>query len=55
VGDEANKGIGMGEKLNEGHMGYAIEMRTRPQTIGVAFNDSEYATVRMGKCMVTND
>ena len=30
----------MGEKLNEGHMGYAIEMRTRPQTIGVAFNDN---------------
>jgi hypothetical protein len=29
----------MGERLNEGHMGYAIEMRTRPQTIGVAFND----------------
>jgi hypothetical protein len=33
--------IGMGERLNEGHMGYAIEMRTRPQTIGVAFNDSK--------------
>lgn len=30
----------MGEPLNEGHMGYAIEMRTRPQTIGVAFNDN---------------
>jgi hypothetical protein len=30
----------MGERLNEGHMGYAIEMRTRPQTIGVAFNDN---------------
>lgn len=30
----------MGEHLNEGHMGYAIEMRTRPQTIGVAFNDN---------------
>jgi hypothetical protein len=30
---------GMGKQLNEGHMGYAIEMRTRPQTIGVAFND----------------
>lgn len=30
-----------GEWLNEGHMGYAIEMRTRPQTIGVAFNDSK--------------
>lgn len=30
----------MGEKLNEGHMGYAIEMRTRPQTIGTAFNDN---------------
>lgn len=29
----------IGEKLHEGHMGYAIEMRTRPQTIGVAFND----------------
>jgi hypothetical protein len=28
----------MGEPLNEAHMGYAIEMRTRPQTIGVAFN-----------------
>jgi hypothetical protein len=28
----------MGEPLNEGHMGYVIEMRTRPQTIGVAFN-----------------
>jgi pimeloyl-ACP methyl ester carboxylesterase len=28
----------IGEKLDEGHMGYAIEMRTRPQTIGVAFN-----------------
>lgn len=24
----------MGSQLNEGHMGYAIEMRTRPQTIG---------------------
>jgi hypothetical protein len=31
--------VGMGKQLNEGHMGYAIEMRTRPQTIGVAFND----------------
>jgi pimeloyl-ACP methyl ester carboxylesterase len=30
----------MGEKLSEGHMGYAIEMRTRPQTIGTAFNDN---------------
>lgn len=30
----------MGSPLNEGHMGYAIEMRTRPQTIGVAFNDN---------------
>jgi pimeloyl-ACP methyl ester carboxylesterase len=30
----------MGERLDEGHMGYAIEMRTRPQTIGVAFNDN---------------
>jgi hypothetical protein len=30
----------MGERLAEGHMGYAIEMRTRPQTIGIAFNDS---------------
>jgi hypothetical protein len=30
----------MGEHLSEGHMGYAIEMRTRPQTIGVAFNDN---------------
>ncbi|KAF2640141.1 alpha/beta-hydrolase [Massarina eburnea CBS 473.64] len=30
----------MGTHLNEGHMGYAIEMRTRPQTIGVAFNDN---------------
>jgi hypothetical protein len=30
----------MGERLYEGHMGYAIEMRTRPQTIGVAFNDN---------------
>ncbi|KAF2011994.1 alpha/beta-hydrolase [Aaosphaeria arxii CBS 175.79] len=30
----------MGKPLYEGHMGYAIEMRTRPQTIGVAFNDS---------------
>ncbi|KZM21947.1 uncharacterized protein EKO05_0000404 [Ascochyta rabiei] len=30
----------MGEHLYEGHMGYAIEMRTRPQTIGVAFNDN---------------
>ena len=29
----------IGERLDEGHMGYAIEMRTRPQTIGVAFND----------------
>lgn len=28
----------MGEPLNEAHMGYAVEMRTRPQTIGVAFN-----------------
>jgi hypothetical protein len=30
----------IGEPGNEGHMGYAIEMRTRPQTIGVAFNDN---------------
>lgn len=30
----------IGEPLKEGHMGYAIEMRTRPQTIGVAFNDN---------------
>ncbi|KAF2134906.1 alpha/beta-hydrolase [Dothidotthia symphoricarpi CBS 119687] len=30
----------MGEKLNEGHMSYAISMRTRPQTIGIAFNDN---------------
>ncbi|KAL5395653.1 hypothetical protein PMIN06_005423 [Paraphaeosphaeria minitans] len=30
----------IGDPLNEGHMGYAIEMRTRPQTIGVAFNDN---------------
>jgi hypothetical protein len=30
----------MGSQLNEGHMGYAIEMRTRPHTIGVAFNDN---------------
>jgi hypothetical protein len=30
----------MGERLNEGHMAYAIAMRTRPQTIGVAFNDN---------------
>lgn len=29
----------MGKHLYEGHMGYAIEMRTRPQTIGTAFND----------------
>lgn len=28
----------LGKPLNETHMGYAIEMRTRPQTIGVAFN-----------------
>jgi hypothetical protein len=28
----------LGKPLNEAHMGYAIEMRTRPQTIGVAFN-----------------
>lgn len=26
--------------MNEGHMGYAVEIRTRPQTIGVAFNDN---------------
>ncbi|CAN9248993.1 unnamed protein product [Alternaria alternata] len=30
----------LGKPLNETHMGYAIEMRTRPQTIGVAFNDN---------------
>jgi pimeloyl-ACP methyl ester carboxylesterase len=30
----------MGSPLNEGHMSYAISMRTRPQTIGVAFNDN---------------
>lgn len=30
----------IGDPLKEGHMGYAIEMRTRPQTIGVAFNDN---------------
>ncbi|PVI00073.1 alpha/beta-hydrolase [Periconia macrospinosa] len=30
----------MGSPLNEGHMGYAIEMRTRPQTIGIAFHDN---------------
>jgi hypothetical protein len=30
----------MGKPLNEGHMAYAIAMRTRPQTIGVAFNDN---------------
>lgn len=30
----------VGKPLNEGHMGYAIEMRTRPQTIGIAFNDN---------------
>lgn len=30
----------LGKPLYEGHMGYAIEMRTRPQTIGVAFNDN---------------
>jgi pimeloyl-ACP methyl ester carboxylesterase len=30
----------MGKPLHESHMGYAIEMRTRPQTIGVAFNDN---------------
>lgn len=30
----------MGSKLNEGHMSYAISMRTRPQTIGTAFNDN---------------
>ncbi|CAG5160306.1 uncharacterized protein ALTATR162_LOCUS5786 [Alternaria atra] len=30
----------LGKQLDEGHMGYAIEMRTRPQTIGVAFNDN---------------
>ena len=29
----------MGKPLHENHMGYAVEMRTRPQTIGVAFND----------------
>jgi hypothetical protein len=28
----------LGKPLEEKHMGYAIEMRTRPQTIGVAFN-----------------
>jgi hypothetical protein len=27
----------IGKPLDEAHMGYAIEMRTRPQTIGVAF------------------
>jgi pimeloyl-ACP methyl ester carboxylesterase len=30
----------MGKPLNEAHMGYAIEMRTRPQTIGIAFSDN---------------
>jgi hypothetical protein len=30
----------VGKPLQETHMGYAIEMRTRPQTIGVAFNDN---------------
>jgi hypothetical protein len=30
----------MGERLNEGHMSYAISMRTRPQTIGTAFYDN---------------
>jgi hypothetical protein len=30
----------MGKPLNQSHMGYAIEMRTRPQTIGIAFNDN---------------
>ncbi|KAK8078726.1 alpha/beta-hydrolase [Apiospora phragmitis] len=30
----------MGTPGNEGHMGYAVEMRTRPQTIGIALSDS---------------
>ncbi|KAF2202041.1 alpha/beta-hydrolase [Delitschia confertaspora ATCC 74209] len=30
----------VGKPKAEAHMGYAIEMRTRPQTVGVAFSDS---------------
>ncbi|KAK6858886.1 epoxide hydrolase [Apiospora arundinis] len=30
----------LGTPRNEAHMGYAIEMRTRPQTIGLALSDS---------------
>jgi len=30
----------LGKPGHEDHMGYAIEMRTRPQTIGIAFSDN---------------
>ncbi|KAH7064349.1 Alpha/Beta hydrolase protein [Paraphoma chrysanthemicola] len=40
--DRAQWWMGDREGLFEGHMGYAIEMRTRPQTIGVAFNGEKY-------------
>jgi hypothetical protein len=37
----------LGKPLDEGHMGYAVEMRTRPQTIGVALN-GEFGVVLSG-------